>query len=194
VPAPGNTASPLKFTEAELWKSRCNELEASLCQVHTDLDFANSKAKKTKDLETRVELILKQNSRLLGENDQLQKNFNQKKTESDIWKGKYEAQMNTIISMKANYEIEIKKLKEDNSRLKQFADLTSLEKHKEVEDLKGKLFVESSEKVELLKRSHAKNASLYEEQLRKLKEIVDEREREISELTHKLANTRSDDE
>ncbi len=45
--------------------------------------------------------------------------------------------MNKIISMKANYEIEINKLQEDNISLKQFADLTSLEKPKEVEDLKG---------------------------------------------------------
>jgi hypothetical protein len=46
---------------------------------------------------------------LLGENDQLSKGFNQKKTESEVWKQKYEAQMNSMIQMKASYELDMKK-------------------------------------------------------------------------------------
>lgn len=150
-------------TEAGLWKSRCEDLESNLCQVHTDLEVANFKAKKARDLEQKVDLILKQNQQLLGENDSLSKNFNQKKTESEIWKGKYEGQMNTIISLKANYEIDLKKQGHEIVRLNELLARVSEDKYLEVEDTKGKMFLESSDKVEHIKKSHAVNVQYYEE-------------------------------
>jgi hypothetical protein len=39
------------FDEVDLWRIRCKELETSLCQINTDLEIANIKVKKTKELE-----------------------------------------------------------------------------------------------------------------------------------------------
>lgn len=72
--------------------------------------------------------ILRQNASLLGENDQLSKQFSQKRTESDIWKSKYDAQMNTIISLKANYETEIKRLQIDLSGTRELYDVLQQER------------------------------------------------------------------
>jgi hypothetical protein len=47
------------------------------------------------------------------------KGFNQRKTESDIWKGKYENQLNALIGMKSNYELELVKSKAEVSRCKE---------------------------------------------------------------------------
>ena len=87
--------SPIKsvLEEAELWRSRCQELESSLCQANTDLEIANFRAKKTRELEDKMEIILKHNAQLLGENDSVNKTSNQRKTEGEIWKHKYEQQM-----------------------------------------------------------------------------------------------------
>lgn len=51
-----------------------------------------------------------------------------------------------------------------------------------IEETRNSAIMGSSEKVENLKKSYAKNASLYEEQQRKLCDIIDEREKEIAEL------------
>jgi len=47
------------INDGDLWKTRCNELEASLVQTNTDLELATYKAKKAKELENRIDLILK---------------------------------------------------------------------------------------------------------------------------------------
>lgn len=47
------------MTEADLYKSKCNELDANLTQVKTDLEIANYKARKSKDMEEKCDLILK---------------------------------------------------------------------------------------------------------------------------------------
>jgi hypothetical protein len=77
--------------------------------AQSDLEIANFKAKKASEMEEKVDMVLKHNAQLLGENDQLSKGFNQKKTESEVWKQKYEAQMNSMIQMKASYELDMKK-------------------------------------------------------------------------------------
>lgn len=45
---------------------------------------------------------------------------------------------------------------------------------------------EGRDRIEFIKQTHAKNASLYEEQLRKMKDIIEAREREIHELNIKI--------
>lgn len=98
--------SPVKTVyqdEVDLWRSRCQDLEKSLHHTNTDLEIANYKNKKTKDLEEKVELVLKHNSQLLQEQESIQKQAKQKHAESEIWKNKYEQQMNQVISLKAKY-------------------------------------------------------------------------------------------
>jgi len=116
-----------------LWKSRCNDLETSLCQANTDLELANFKAKKAKELEDKVDTILKHNAHLLGENDNLAKSYSQKRTESDIWKAKYEQQMNQNFAMKSNYDLELKRLSAELARMKDMLDVTNVDRVREVE-------------------------------------------------------------
>lgn len=45
-----------------------------------------------------------------------------------------------------------------------------------------------------MKENHVKNTQLYEEQVRKLQEIVDARDREISEINGRLNHAKNDGE
>lgn len=46
--------------------------------------------------------------------------------------------MNAVISMKANQELEIKRLQSESEKIKEEVDLASIEKVREVEDTKTK--------------------------------------------------------
>ena len=52
-------SSPEKIADSDLWKYRCQDLENTLCQLNTELEVSNFKAKKAKELESRVDAILK---------------------------------------------------------------------------------------------------------------------------------------
>ena len=56
-------------------QSRIVELEASLSTAMKDLEILSFKAKKAIELEQKVEIILRHNASLLGENDQISKNL-----------------------------------------------------------------------------------------------------------------------
>lgn len=84
-------------------------------------------------------MVLKHNAQLLGENDNITKGYNQKKTECEVWKQKYESQMNSVIQMKATYELDMKKLNGEISRLKELLDHNSIEKVRDFEELSSKV-------------------------------------------------------
>jgi hypothetical protein len=90
--------------------------------------------------------------------------------------------MNAIIGLKANYELQLKNVITENEKLKKILEEQNYDKQRENQEIKTSLVMDSNEKVESLKMRHAKNASVYEEQLRKMKDIVQEREKEIYEL------------
>lgn len=46
----------------------------------------------------------------------------------------------------------------------------------------NRLMVDNHSEIEGIKRAHANNIALYEEQVRKLREIVEDREKDIAEL------------
>lgn len=71
--------------------------------------------------------------------------------------------MNTIISLKANYEIELKKQQSELLRLNEIVNFTQDDKFRDIEETKSRMFMENSEKVEHLKKSHAQNIIYYEE-------------------------------
>jgi hypothetical protein len=52
-----------------------------------------TKCKKVGELEERVEIVLRQNSDLLAENEKLSKLLHQKKSEFEVMKNKYESTM-----------------------------------------------------------------------------------------------------
>lgn len=62
--------------DTELWKSRCNDLESSLCQANTDLELAHFRARKAAEGEERVSGLLAINDKLSAENEILQRQAN----------------------------------------------------------------------------------------------------------------------
>lgn len=52
-----------------------------------------AKCKKVGDLEEKIEIVLRQNSDLLAENEKISKLLHQKKSECEILKNKYDAVM-----------------------------------------------------------------------------------------------------
>jgi len=50
-----------------------------------------NKTKKVNDLEEKIDLVLKHNTQLLSENEKLAKLINQKKSELEVWKSKYDS-------------------------------------------------------------------------------------------------------
>ena len=90
--------------ELALWKSRCNDLESSLCQANTDLELANFRTKRAQDSAGKVDDFVRVNEALSSDNEALQKLANQRKAESDIWRQKYESQMNNVVSLKSGYD------------------------------------------------------------------------------------------
>lgn len=96
--------------------------------------------------------------------------------------------------MKATYELDLKKAYTEISKLKDQLQDSHTEKHKLIEEARTSMIVSGTEKVETLKKSYAKNASLYEEQQRKLCDIIDEREKEIAELQNKIQHLRAESE
>ncbi len=81
-------------------------------------------------------MVLKHNAQLLGENDALAKTLSQKKTESEVWRQKYESQMNSVISMKAGYELDLKRLNSEVVKLREEVNTVSFDKVRSVEDTK----------------------------------------------------------
>jgi hypothetical protein len=62
-----------RIEEANLWKSRCNELENSLCHVNTELEIANMKQRNLLIMEGKMDEVMKENVLLSGEKDLLNK-------------------------------------------------------------------------------------------------------------------------
>jgi regulator of replication initiation timing len=67
--------------------------------------------------DSRADSFLRENSSLHLDVDKLTKIAKQKKTEADLWKSKYETQMQQIIQIKANYEQEIRSLSNETQVL-----------------------------------------------------------------------------
>ena len=69
-----------------------------------------NKCHKVGDLEDKIEMILKQNSELLAENEQISKLLHQKKSEYEVLKNKYDSAMAHRMGSSAEHEFEKKKL------------------------------------------------------------------------------------
>lgn len=71
--------------------------------------------------------------------------------------------MNATISLKANYEMDIKRLTQENLRLREALDLTNVNAVRDIESTKNKLLTDQHVALEQLKKSHSSNMGLYEE-------------------------------
>ncbi|EGR32617.1 tetrin c, putative [Ichthyophthirius multifiliis] len=155
-----------------------------------ELNFSTQKLNKSKLIETKVEQILRQNAQLLTENEQLYKQFSQKRTENDIWKTKYESQMNTIIQIKQIYDQEIKRLNQEIQQQKETHEQYIQEAQMEFEMNKQQAQSDSLLQIEHIKRSHKQNMQLFEEQLRKMKQLITNKEQEMENLKFQLQENR----
>jgi len=90
--------------------------------------------------------------------------------------------MNATISLKANFEMDLKRLSQENLRLREALDMTNVNAVRDIESTKNKLLTDQHSALEHLKKNHSSNMSLYEEQLRSLRHIVEDREKEICTL------------
>lgn len=69
-----------------------------------------AKCKKVGELEERVEIVLRQNSDLLAENEKLSKLLHQKKSEYEVLKNKHDASLAHRLGSSAEHEFERKKM------------------------------------------------------------------------------------
>lgn len=85
------------------WRSKYYELESSLSQVNSDLELANIKTRKAKENEDKIEALVRRNQQLSDEIESVQKVANHKKTECEIWKSKYDTQLNANIAQRTSF-------------------------------------------------------------------------------------------
>jgi len=85
-----------------------------------------AKCKKVGELEEKVEIVLRQNSDLLAENEKISKLLHQKKSEFEVLKNKYDATMAHRLGNSAEYEFERKKLLTEIEHLR--SDLQEIER------------------------------------------------------------------
>lgn len=94
-----SSTSPFRGTGASIARSGAGDsaeilirsLEQENNSLVDEINVLKTKAKKTSELEDKIEMILRHNTQLLNENERLAKLINQKKSEIDIWKNKHDS-------------------------------------------------------------------------------------------------------
>ena len=76
----------------EYWRSRVRQLESELVAVNEELLFQIRKSEKIDDLEEKIELLLAQNTHFVDENENLIKLVQQKNSEIEVWKRKFDSE------------------------------------------------------------------------------------------------------
>lgn len=79
-------------------------LRSDLIMLEEENAILKAKCKKVGELEEKVELILKQNSQLLSENERVSKLLHQKKQEYEILKDKFEVQSSQKLEYAKEFE------------------------------------------------------------------------------------------
>lgn len=122
-----------------------------------------AKCKKLSDLEDKTETLLRQNSGLLAENQKISKLLHQKKSEYEILKNKYEANMSHRQGATVEFEFEKKKLVNEIEILQ--ADLREAEasKNNQIMELKSQYQLE----IQSIKRQNSSAQEIYEQEIRK---------------------------
>lgn len=75
----------------EFWRARVRQLETELVGVNEELLFQIRKGEKIDDLEEKIELLLAQNTHFVDENENLIKLVQQKNSEIEVWKRKFDS-------------------------------------------------------------------------------------------------------
>ena len=141
-------------------------------------------------------MLLAQNSHLVDENESLIRLIQQKKTDVEMWRARFEGEHDTANSAEAEkkkifdhlnikdqeHQVQIDKLLAEISRLHdEHANLENL-KQIEINQLKNKYENKAMNQIQNLKRSQYGNNELQELNIKKLKDTVDEKDFEIENL------------
>ncbi|CAD8096761.1 unnamed protein product [Paramecium primaurelia] len=176
--------------ELEYYKNRSADLEQYARQLKNELDTTIIRMSKQGALDEKAELMIHQNQILSQDIDKLQKNFAQKKTECELWKSKYEQQLNSAVQLKAQYELDLRKLSNELKMLEERNAILEKERSHEVEATKTNFSIQNEQQ----RHSYLTQIDLLENQLRKLREYAEIRDKEIYELETKLTKVLQDRE
>ncbi|CAD8188722.1 unnamed protein product [Paramecium octaurelia] len=176
--------------ELEYYKNRSTDLEQYARQLKNELDTTIIRMSKQGALDEKAELMIHQNQMLSQDIDKLQKNFAQKKTECELWKSKYEQQLNSAVQLKAQYELDLRKLSNELKLLEERNAILEKERSHEVEATKTNFSIQNEQQ----RHSYLTQIDLLENQLRKVREYADIRDKEIYELETKLTKVLQDRE
>ncbi|CAD8198259.1 unnamed protein product [Paramecium octaurelia] len=176
--------------ELEYYKTRSADLEQYARQLKNELDTTIIRMSKQGALDEKAELMIHQNQILSQDIDKLQKNFAQKKTECELWKSKYEQQLNSAVQLKAQYELDLRKLSNELKMLEERNAILEKERSHEVEATKTNFSIQNEQQ----RHSYLTQIDVLENQLRKLREYADIRDKEIYELETKLTKVLQDRE
>ncbi|CAD8093078.1 unnamed protein product [Paramecium primaurelia] len=176
--------------ELEYYKNRSADLEQYARQLKNELDTTIIRMSKQGALDEKAELMIHQNQILSQDIDKLQKNFAQKKTECELWKSKYEQQLNSAVQLKAQYELDLRKLSNELKMLEERNSILEKERSHEVEATKTNFSIQNEQQ----RHSYLTQIDVLENQLRKLREYADIRDKEIYELETKLTKVLQDRE
>ncbi|CAD8207449.1 unnamed protein product [Paramecium pentaurelia] len=168
--------------ELEYYKNRSADLEIYSRQLKNELDAMMIRMSKQGTLDDKTEYILHQNQILNQDLDKLQKSYAQKKTECELWKSKYEQQLNSAVQLKAQYELDLKKLSNELKLLEERNNLLEKERSQEVEATKTNFSIQNEQQ----KHNYLTQIDMLQNQVRKLREYADMRDKEMDNLELKF--------
>ena len=165
-------------------------LRADLIMLEEENSILKAKCRKVGELEEKVEMILKQNSQLLTENERISKHLHQKKQDYEVIKDKFEAQASQKLEYASEFDYERKRLYNEMEVLE--TELKELEqvKNAQINELKSQFQVE----LQTSKRQSTSTQDVYEQEIRKLREQLDKKEYEMSDTMNRLKRFSSEAE
>lgn len=153
--------------------------------------------------DSKIDSFIRENSTLHLDNEKLAKIAHQRKTEAELWKQKYENQVQQVIQVvvalyivqiKANYELEIRQLSAEVQRLVARVEEFEFDKQRQISEVKTKIDESSNKHLNSLRNSHQNQSELMEQQVRKLREHIEDQNLEIDALQAKLLRVKNDDD
>lgn len=114
--------------------------------------------------------------------ERAQKAASQRKSESEMWKQKYEAQMGSLVQIRQNYEAEIKALTQEVQKANARNSALDQEKNRIISDQRNVADSQNNMMQETFKRANTNQADMYEAQLKKLRDMLEDRTLQVAQL------------
>ncbi|CAD8206451.1 unnamed protein product [Paramecium pentaurelia] len=168
--------------ELVYYKNKSADLEIYAQQLKNELDAIMIRISQSGDVNDKTDFKFQQNQLLNQDLDKLQKSYAQKKMECDLWKSKYEQQINGSVQLKAQYELELKKLSNQLKLLEERNNVLEKERQQEVEVTKTSFSIQNEQQ----KHNYLTQIDLLQNQIRKLREYTDMRDKEMDILEIKF--------